>query len=178
MGKVYIIANFNFGSRASPDRIEQFNKEIINKWNSIITKDDYIYIFGTLGGETRCETREVLNKLNGKIYICNYSKNKNFSKEEWKNWNIYMIWNASFYFNDNSNYYFFPLEGYNINNFSKYKDNLENAYTMIWNNKTDEVYKNNVLSIDAKHWDYTPISLEDVPDIINRMKEFEKMEEN
>lgn len=177
MDKIYIIANFNFGSRAAPDRAEQFNKEIIKKWNSIVTNNDYIYIFGTFGGNTRNETREVLNQLNGKIYLCNYNKNKNFHKNEWMNWNVSMIWNVSFYYNDNSKYYFFPANGYNIKNFP-IQHNLKDTYIIVWENEIDEVYKDNMLSIDAKYWDYTPILLKEIPDIILRMKDFEEMEES
>ena len=176
MDKIYIIANFNFGSRAAPDRAEQFNKEIIKKWNSIITNNDYIYIFGTFGGNTRNETREVLNQLNGKIYLCNYNKNKNFHKNEWMNWNISMIWNVSFYYNDSSKYYFFPANGYNIKNFPIHY-NLKDTYIIVWENEIDEVYKDNMLSIDAKYWDYTPIKLEDLGEIIERMKEYADMED-
>ena len=66
---IYIIANFNFGSRAAPaNQVENFNTEIIKKWNSIIKNEDCVFVFGSIGGKTRKETREVLEKLNGKIY--------------------------------------------------------------------------------------------------------------
>ena len=47
---IYIIANFNFGSRAAPaNQVESFNTEIINKWNSIIKNEDCVFVFGSIG---------------------------------------------------------------------------------------------------------------------------------
>ena len=175
---IYIIANFNFGSRAAPaNQVESFNNEIIKKWNTIIKNEDCIFVFGSIGGQTRKETREVLEKLNGKIYICNYNENKNFNQEDWLNWNVYRVWNTSFYYSLNDKIIFFPTKDSDIKKFPKYSDNTDNIYTIVWGlNEIDNVYKNKQLSIDAKYWDYTPILLNEIPDIILRMEEFEKME--
>lgn len=173
---IYIIADFIFGSRAAPaNQAENFNNEIIKKWNSVIKNEDCVFVFGSIGGQTRKETREVLEKLKGKIYICNYGKNKNFNREDWLNWNIHVVWDATFYYNSDNKVIFFPIENYNIKKSPKYSKDADNIYTINWGQKEENnVYRNRHLSIDAKYWDYTPILLKEVPNIIERMEEFEE----
>lgn len=172
--EVYVIANLVFGSYIAKSKaaIEDFNEQIIEKWNSIITNQDYVYVFGAFGGKTRKETREVISKLRGHIHICNYKENKIFTKNEWYSWNIERIWDNIFYDKkDMKRIIFTSIDNYNY-------IAQENDYGIIWNKKENIVYQNNKLSIDAKYWDYTPILLKEIPNIIDRLKDFENMEDN
>lgn len=171
---IYVIANLDFGSYAVSikEQIRHFNNKIIENWNQVITEEDRIYIFGRFGGNNRKETREVLEKLKGNIYICSYIDNKRFTKDEWYSWNIYRVWDVNFSnIIEGKRIIFSSLKNYN--NIANKED-----YGAIWNREEDTVYKNNQLSIEAKYWDYTPILLDELFNIIDRLKELESMEDD
>ena len=58
------------------------NEEIINNWNSVVGKNDEIYILGDISFASPNKTREVLERLNGKKYLIlgNHDKMKNIKK--------------------------------------------------------------------------------------------------
>lgn len=174
MKDIYVISDFIFSNKTEAEElgmtIDKYNKMIIDKWNSCVQEKDLVYIFGKFGGDIRKETREIISKLKGKLYIVNSSDNNRFTIDEWKSWGINMVWDSSFYFNTkNMTIYFLNSKkkgvvGKDIYNAVTYRENL------------DMIYKNKKISIEAKYWDYTPILLDELPEIILRLKDFEEME--
>lgn len=171
-GKIYVIANFYFEDNGSLYN----NEEIIERWNKTVNEDDSVFILGSFGGNTRTENRQVLERLNGKKYMCNYHNNRRFTKDEWRNWGIYVVWDINLRRTLKDTSYYFSMNGDGSNVTSFFKSN-QTIYSIVWNNQ-EEVFKNKTLSIDAKYWDYTPILLDEIPNIISRMEEFENMEDN
>lgn len=54
------------------ETIEEMNKDLIRKYNSVITNDDEVYILGDLclgGSDSLIDNFKMLNQLNGKIHI-------------------------------------------------------------------------------------------------------------
>ena len=76
----YVIADINFNNKLITEKlkmsIEDYNKMLINKWNSIATKDDSIFVFGVFGTGLGKELKPIIEQLNGVIYIVNYVENK------------------------------------------------------------------------------------------------------
>lgn len=181
MKTVYVIANINLNDEAAAREAEidlsDYNQMIIDKWNSCITDEDYIYVFGAFGKGKRAEMRELISQLKGTIYITNYQVNKHFTIEEWKSWGIDFVWNTSFYYkNEEGVEFFFPVQGETIiGPKNGLKENQFIAATQEDNLGT--IFKNNMFSLDAKYWDYTPIVLKELPEIVVRLKEYEQMED-
>lgn len=171
----YVIADTKFNHKFFATQlnlsIENYNKMLINKWNSIITKDDSVFVFGIFGVGLGKELKPIIEQLNGVIYIVNYAENKIFDRDRWKRLGVHAIWDCNFTYPVGDNKVFFPAAKNCHDETCKYRILTEK-------DGAAEVYKDNKLSIEAKYWDYTPILLKEIPNIILRMKDFEEMEEN
>lgn len=171
MAYTYIISDIRFNdfdaAKTNFTLIEDYNDFRINKWNSVVNEDDTVLIFGKFGGG---DMKSIINKLNGTIIIADSDDNQNYSTNEWKNMGVkYVLKRNAFHtYGDNKTAYFTPIKLDDDDDsiiFTTEKDNL------------GQVFKGNRLSIEAKYWDYTPIKLDELGDIIERMKEYADMEE-
>ena len=114
--------------------------------------------------------KSIINKLNGTIIIADSDDNQNYSINEWKNMGVkYVLKRNAFHtYGDNKTAYFTPI---------KLDDNDDSIIFTTEKDNLGQVFKGNRLSIEAKYWDYTPIKLDELGDIIERMKEYADMEE-
>ena len=171
MAYTYIISDIRFNdfdaAKANFTLIEDYNDFRINKWNSVVNDDDTVLIFGKFGGG---DMKSIINKLNGTIIIADSDDNQNYSINEWKNMGVkYVLKRNAFHtYGDNKTAYFTPI---------KLDDNDDSIIFTTEKDNLGQVFKGNRLSIEAKYWDYTPIKLEELGDIIERMKEYADMEE-
>ena len=171
MAYTYIISDIRFNDFDTAKKdfilIEDYNDFRINKWNSVVNEDDTVLIFGKFGGG---DMKSIINKLNGTIIIADSDDNQNYSINEWKNMGVkYVLKRNAFHtYGDNKIAYFTPVKLDNNDDsiiFTTEKDNL------------GQVFKGNRLSIEAKYRDYTPIKLDELGNIIERMKEYADMED-
>ena len=171
MAYTYIISDIRFNdfdaAKANFTLIEDYNDFRINKWNSVVNEDDTVLIFGKFGGG---DMKSIINKLNGTIIIADSDDNQNYSINEWKSMGVKYILkrNAFHTYGDNKTAYFTPI---------KLDDNDDSIIFTTEKDNLGQVFKGNRLSIEAKYWDYTPIKLDELGDIIERMKEYADMEE-
>ena len=171
MAYTYIISDIRFNdfdaAKTNFTLIEDYNDFRINKWNSVVNEDDTVLIFGKFGGG---DMKSIINKLNGTIIIADSDDNQNYSINEWKNMGVkYVLKRNAFHtYGDNKTAYFTPV---------KLDDNDDSIIFTTEKDNLGQVFKGNRLSIEAKYWDYTPIKLEELGDIIERMKEYADMEE-
>ena len=171
MAFTYIISDIRFNdfdaAKANFTLIEDYNDFRINKWNSVVNDDDTVLIFGKFGGG---DMKSIINKLNGTIIIADSDDNQNYSINEWKNMGVkYVLKRNAFHtYGDNKTAYFTPI---------KLDDNDDSIIFTTEKDNLGQVFKGNRLSIEAKYWDYTPIKLDELGDIIERMKEYADMEE-
>lgn len=171
MAYTYIISDIRFNdfdaAKANFTLIEDYNDFRINKWNSVVNEDDTVLIFGKFGGG---DMKSIINKLNGTIIIADSDDNQNYSINEWKDMGVkYVLKRNAFHtYGDNKTAYFTPV---------KLDDNDDSIIFTTEKDNLGQVFKGNRLSIEAKYWDYTPIKLDELGDIIERMKEYADMEE-
>lgn len=171
MAYTYIISDIRFNDFDTAKKdftlIEDYNDFRINKWNSVVNDDDTVLIFGKFGGG---DMKSIINKLNGTIIIADSDDNQNYSINEWKNMGVkYVLKRNAFHtYGDNKTAYFTPI---------KLDDNDDSIIFTTEKDNLGQVFKGNRLSIEAKYWDYTPIKLDELGDIIERMKEYADMEE-
>lgn len=171
MAYTYIISDIRFNdfdaAKTNFTLIEDYNDFRINKWNSVVNEDDTVLIFGKFGGG---DMKSIINKLNGTIIIADSDDNQNYSINEWKNMGVkYVLKRNAFHtYGDNKTAYFTPI---------KLDDNDDSIIFTTEKDNLGQVFKGNRLSIEAKYWDYTPIKLDELGDIIERMREYADMEE-
>lgn len=171
MAYTYIISDIRFNdfdaAKANFTLIEDYNDFRINKWNSVVNDDDTVLIFGKFGGG---DMKSIINKLNGTIIIADSDDNQNYSINEWKNMGVkYVLKRNAFHtYGDNKTAYFTPV---------RLDDNDDSIIFTTEKDNLGQVFKGNRLSIEAKYWDYTPIKLDELGDIIERMKEYADMED-
>ena len=171
MAYTYIISDIRFNDFDTAKKdftlIEDYNDFRINKWNSVVNEDDTVLIFGKFGGG---DMKSIINKLNGTIIIADSDDNQNYSINEWKNMGVkYVLKRNAFHtYGDNKTAYFTPI---------KLDDNDDSIIFTTEKDNLGQVFKGNRLSIEAKYWDYTPIKLDELGDIIERMKEYADMED-
>jgi len=65
--------------------VDEMDKEMIGRWNSLVTKNDDIYILGDFmyKGNAK-EANEILSKLNGRKYLIKGNHEKYLNKEDFK----------------------------------------------------------------------------------------------
>ena len=171
MAYTYIISDIRFNDFDTAKKdftlIEDYNDFRINKWNSVVNDDDTVLIFGKFGGG---DMKSIINKLNGTIIIADSDDNQNYSINEWKNMGVkYVLKRNAFHtYGANKTAYFTPI---------KLDDNDDSIIFTTEKDNLGQVFKGNRLSIEAKYWDYTPIKLDELGDIIERMKEYADMED-
>lgn len=165
----YVIGDIKFNdfdaAKADFTLIEDYNEFRIKKWNSVVSDNDTVLVFGKFGGGNM---KSIINKLNGTIIIADSDDNSNYSINEWKDMGVkYVLRRNAFYNYGEDKVAYFSPEGVNDDSivFTVERDNL------------GQVFKGNKMSIEAKYWDYTPIKLEDLGEIIERMKEYADMED-
>jgi calcineurin-like phosphoesterase family protein len=49
--------------------IEEMNESYISVWNSVVTNEDWVYHIGDFGFLSKQKTLEIINRLNGMIYL-------------------------------------------------------------------------------------------------------------
>lgn len=145
--------------------LEDYNKMIVEKWNSVVKNDnDIVFVYGKFGGGFRETLKETIDKMNGLIYIMN-SKENEFNPVFWESMGIYKIWDCGFRYKKED--LSFSTSG-----------SKEYDYQIVSGKANLGVpFKDKKLSLEAKYWDYTPIDVEELPQIVLRMSEFDKMEE-
>lgn len=168
----YIISDIKIGDEKAAQEanktVEFYNNMLIEKWNSVVKEDDCVYILGEVGTGYRSELRRVLKEMNGHKYIVQYKKNKDIKREEWKYLGIEYCWNTNLKWGEKV---YAPVR-------ANYPYDHGEYWLVCSDSGLDVVYKDKKMSIEAKYWDYTPLLCSEIPNIIDRLKVFDNLEEN
>ena len=78
MNKIYFTSDHHFGhkniirfSERPFSDVDEMNEELIKRWNEKIKPEDEVYHLGDVGLMSQGKLREILDRLNGKIYLIN-----------------------------------------------------------------------------------------------------------
>lgn len=172
---VYIIADINLNDSSAAQElnktIDEYNRMIVDNWNKTVKETDEILIFGKIGNKPIESLKNIIQSLNGQLYLMDYNSNKNYKIETWKKIGIDYIINCSIFDSIGDDKFCIPIA-----------EQIDNYLTTVKylclteKHKMDTIFKNNCLNISVKNWDYTPIPLKELPKIIERMSEFDTME--
>ena len=189
---VYIISDTRFNDPLAAalkgEKTEQWNERIIKNWNDTISEDDKVLIFGTFGVGLGKELKPIIERLNGMLYMCDYRANKIFKPDRWKRLGIDVVWCTNIEKKcEGGDTILIPVSQMNMEDPNIVRETAV-PKGFIWDRKKykylclsekygmEEVFKGDCLNISPKFWDYTPLALDDIPQIIENMKVFESME--
>lgn len=188
MSKLFICSDANFWSPMAAggiNKVEIYNKYLINNWNKTIAEDDRVLIIGNFSSGNLKQTAEVITQLTGTLDIIDYGNfffSTKFSKNDWKKIGINRVGSVGGWIRDTVN-----SQVSNVVLVCDPKDFLINAdfyaapnYMVeggkIWGN-ADRYPDKKTLNLAIRHWGYTPIEYNSIPKIIENMIVFDKMEE-
>lgn len=157
--KIFVISDTHFNHRNIIDycdrpynSINEMNKDIIKKWNSVVKPNDIVLHIGDFGFGNRNELQSIINQLNGEKYLIlgnhDYRLGKNFFEKIGfkKVYKEYVLANIVF-----SHY---PKE---------VKKGQINIYGHIHNSKPEEWYDDkNHFCACVEMINYTPIGLSEI----------------
>lgn len=149
------------------------NNFIIYSWNRVVTDDDIVIVTGKVGEGTLEEMANVIKRLHGSLTLLTRDLNTNFSKEEWRQIGFKHIWSVPLYkeFENKERvvYVIDPIE--NLKDYNKFE-----ILAVDSNNYFDGLILNNMLSLDAAKWSYSPIDSDNLIEIYENMKMFESLD--
>ncbi len=64
--------------------VEEMNEYMINKWNRKVRKNDEVVIIGDLSLGTAAQTNELLQRLNGRLYLITGNHDRFINQQEFK----------------------------------------------------------------------------------------------
>ena len=146
------------------------NSRVKQAWNETVTDEDLVLVVGNLGNLSFEETDKFFGELNGRKKILVDSVTR-FNKEE-KYKNVSLTSTEGFSTNESIEVRIPKTK----ENFEIYKSH--NYYVAAPRSISGEekVYNNRILSISIDDWELYPISYERLPQIVEDMESYEKME--
>ena len=73
MNKHFVIADLHFShkniieyEKRPFENVQQMNETIIKKWNSVVSKNDTVFVLGDVSFTNKEETKEIVSRLNGR----------------------------------------------------------------------------------------------------------------
>jgi calcineurin-like phosphoesterase family protein len=155
----------NIGNRISFSTVEEMNSQLIKNWNKKVRKNDTIIHLGNFAWDADT-ARYALEKLNGKIYFILGNADHAIDEVAEEFDNVIIIENEILHLsNFNIVLSHYPLEVWN----GKEAGVIHAHGHTIFSHKTDlRIQKR--FNVCTDHWEYTPIKLSLINDIINLSK--------
>ncbi len=144
----------------------EYNQMIIKKWNEIVGKEDNVLILGDCGSRNITIIKSILSKLNGKKYLIDMESNNKYSRKTWKWAGFDYIWRIA-------PYYKIDIEGEEFTLWiSNSKEELgDKEFCCVGEKVSKEIFNDKKLNVSLENWDYTPLSLNIIVDIIKNYKD-------
>lgn len=167
--KTYIISDTHFNhsniirycNRPFKD-IDEMNNAIINNWNRIVKKDDVIYHLGDFFLGSKYDLKDIVNKLNGTIYLIRGNHDR-LTIKSYEESGIHILKNAPIILED----YKVMLSHRPLPD-TMIKEGNINIHGHIHNKKLEDEYDNSLFT-KSKHknvscdvTDFKPILLKDI----------------
>ena len=129
---------------------KQMNEYIVNKWNSVVTKDDIVYHLGDVGLGSTDELKELVGRLNGTKILIRGNHDYKRGLNGWKEVGFNEVYKKRLVLS-NLILTHEPIE---------VEENYINVFGHIHNKLLDERFnKNNHICVSCDVIDYTPIKI-------------------
>ena len=185
--KTYLVADAKFFDSAAAKEqnltVEEYNNMIINNINNTVKDDDCIIFNGVITiNLTLKENKELLSKIKGKKYIIDYDfQSIIYSIADWKEMGFTKVFNTpgaqKNIINGRESYVILGIDKKEILGDLKGKDHYIAVPESIYS--TGELYKDKILNISIKNWNFEPIEIgERLPQMFDDQELFLTMREN
>lgn len=169
------------------ENVEQMNQYMLDKWNQKVRKNDEVIILGDLSWGKAEETNELLDELNGRLYLIQgnhdrFMKNKDFNASRFGWIKPYeelqdnkrkvilchypiMCYNGQYRIDENGNPKVYMLYGhvhdtYDQRLIEKFQDITRNS-TLENRDGTKREIPSNMINCFCMYSDYTPLTLDE-----------------
>lgn len=152
------------------DTIDKDVGFLINKWNEVVKENDTVLYVGDFIYSNEIDLRNIIEQLNGKICILQQN-NGEVEKDKLLRNGIHSVFRVPFYLTIDD------TDSKIIFNYEPEKGKIGDNYYIIFS-KEAKIYNSetHTLNLYCGLWDYSPISLDMCPTILQNMIDFEKME--
>lgn len=141
--------------------VNEMNTQLINNWNSIVTKDDEVFHLGDFASQnvSDIEVKNLIALLNGKITLILGNHDNHFSKEKWEEMGIYQAIKYPIIYNG---FFILSHEPLYINDNMPYA----NVFGHVHNNPSFKDFSNQSFCVSVERINYTPLNFLKIKDII------------
>lgn len=142
----------------------EYNDMIIRKWNEVVKPEDTVVVIGVCGTRNFTTIKAIMEQLNGVKILADYRSNDTQKKSMWKWVGFKNVWTMDLKYDtqicgEDSVLY--------ISNNEK-KVLKDNEYMCVGTKLlADDIFDGKRFNISMKNWDFAPIGLNTVIEIIN-----------
>lgn len=141
--------------------VPQMDQHLIKQWNSVVKKNDTVYHLGDFSlGHPKEVVGMIVEELNGNIKLVK-GNHDTWSNTVYRELGFKEVYDTPILVND------FMLLSHEPNPFTLNSMYL-NVYGHVHNSPMFDTYKNGFLCVCVERHNYTPISLNDIKEIVNR----------
>lgn len=168
MQDIYFISDMHFGhsniikyENRPFKNIKEMDANIIKNWNSVVKKDDKVFVLGDVSFYNKEKTAEIIYSLNGyKVLVLGNHDNER-SLHWWKSVGFDEVIKYSIIYND---FYILSHEPMYLNENMPYMNIHGHIHNLKYESKQ-------FFNVSVECIDYTPISFEKIKDVVvSKMK--------
>jgi calcineurin-like phosphoesterase family protein len=163
MSKVFFISDHHFGhkhiidfeSRPFKD-VDEMNEVMIEKWNTVVGKQDKVFHLGDFSFLNKEKTKAIVSRLNGYKILILGNHDRGRSRAWWLDAGFDEVSEYPIIYKD---FFFLSHEPMYMNRHMPYV----NVHGHIHSQKYEGI---NYFNVSVEHWDYMPLSFEQIRDAI------------
>ncbi|MBE9912986.1 phosphoesterase [Paenibacillus donghaensis] len=159
MSRVYVISDHHFGHQKIIDfesrpfgTAEEMDEFMIERWNSIVTKQDKVFHLGDFSFYNKDKTKAIVERLNGHKFLIMGNHDRGRSKAWWLDAGFDEVSEYPLVY---QSFFILSHEPLYMNKHMPYV----NIHGHIHSQKYEGLYYFNA---SVEHWDYKPISFEEI----------------
>ncbi|MBM7565040.1 phosphoesterase [Paenibacillus sacheonensis] len=163
MAKVFFISDHHFGHKHIIDfesrpfaNADEMNEAMIEKWNAVVGTEDKVFHLGDFSFLNRDKTAAIVSRLNGYKHLILGNHDRGRSRQWWLSVGFDEVSEHPIIYKD---FFFLSHEPMYMNKHMPYV----NVHGHIHGQKYEGIHYFNV---SVEHWDYTPLTFEQIRDAV------------
>lgn len=163
MQKVFFISDHHFGHKAIIDfesrpfeNADEMNEIMIAKWNAVVGKQDKVFHLGDFSFLNKDKTAAIVSRLNGYKHLILGNHDRGRSRAWWLDAGFEEVSEYPIIYKD---FFFLSHEPMYMNRHMPYV----NVHGHIHSQKYEGA---NYFNVSVEHWDYTPLTFEQIRDAV------------